>query len=91
MDWSGKGRETYYVDYEPDVMINPDTLPILTSQELTREIPDFDWYKGHSGIVLNEQQAANLEILWHNFIKRNEGSWQKAIDSRYKDQLWMVK
>lgn len=90
-DWSGKGRETYYVDYEPDVMINPDTLPILTSQELTREIPDFDWYKGHSGIVLNEQQAANLEILWHNFIKRNEGFWQKAIDSRYKDQLWMVK
>ena len=88
-DWSGKGRVTYYVDYEPDVMINPDTLPILTSKELTTEIPDFDWYKGHSGIVLNEQQAANLEILWHKFIERNSGFWQKALEARYNDQLWM--
>ena len=29
-DWSGKGRKTFYVDFEPEVMINPDTLPILT-------------------------------------------------------------
>ncbi|MBQ6962102.1 MAG: hypothetical protein IJP79_00130 [Paludibacteraceae bacterium] len=90
-DWSGKGRKTYYVDFEPDVMINPDTLPILTSQELSNEMPDFDWSKGHSGVVLNEQQSTSVEILWKNFIERNQTLWQKALEGRHKDQLWMEK
>ena len=41
-DWSGKGRETYYVDFEPDVLLNPDALPILTCRELAAAIPDFE-------------------------------------------------
>lgn len=90
-DWSGKDRETYYVDFELDIMINPDTLPILTNEELSREIPDFDWAKGHSGLVLNEQQAKKLDALWQKFIERNKDYWQKAINARYKDQLWMAK
>ncbi|MBP5364577.1 MAG: hypothetical protein J6Y82_01465 [Bacteroidales bacterium] len=90
-DWSGHGRETYYVDFKPDVMINPDTLPILTSQDLTARIPDFDWYRGHSGLVLNEHQAATLESVWHEFLTRNQGYWQKALEARGRDQLWMEK
>ena len=90
-DWSGKSRETYYVDFEPDVMINPDTLPILTNDELSRAIPDFEWTRGHSGLVLNPQQAATLDTLWNNFLARNEGYWTKALDARNHDQLWMKK
>ena len=33
-DWSGKERDTYYVNLEPDIMINPEYLPILTTAEL---------------------------------------------------------
>ena len=90
-DWSGKGRETYYVDFEPDVMINPDTLPILSCLELAKNIPDFEWDKGHSGLVLNEHQASMLENLWKGFLSRNAGYWQKAIEARNGDQLWMKK
>jgi hypothetical protein len=90
-DWADESKERYYVDTDPDVMINPDTLPILTSQELSNEMPDFDWSKGHSGVVLNEQQSTSVEILWKNFIERNQTLWQKALEARCKDQLWMEK
>lgn len=88
-DWSEQGREVYYVDFEPEVMINPDTLPILTSRELTNEIPYFDWNKGHSGVVLTVQQASALDVLWQAFIEQNKDAWTKAENARYKDQLYM--
>lgn len=67
-DWSGHGRVTYYCDYEAEIMINPDTFSLLTSEQLQETIPDFDWFGGHSGVVLNEDQAAKLETLWHKYL-----------------------
>lgn len=55
-DWSGKGKETYYVDLDPDVMIHPDYRVILTTEELSRAIPDFDWTGGHSGRSRHEDE-----------------------------------
>ena len=89
VDWSGKGRETYYVDFVPDVMLNPDTLPILTSHELSDAIPDFDWFKGHSGMVLSEDQALRLENVWQSFLEKNNGLLEKAHGCRGEDQLFM--
>ena len=88
-DWSGKGRKTYYVDFRPEVMINPDTLPILTASALSTAIPDFEWDGGHSGVVLTAQQSECLENLWQEFIARHQGYWEKALNARCKDQLWM--
>ena len=67
-DWSRQGRVTYYCDYEAEIMINPDTFSLLTSEQLQEAIPDFDWFGGHSGVVLNEDQAAKLETLWHKYL-----------------------
>ena len=66
-DWSGRGRETFYMDLEPDVMIHPDYLPILTTNELINAIPSFDWVGGHSGRLLEEKNAEKLERLWKQF------------------------
>jgi hypothetical protein len=71
-DWSGRGRKTYYMDLEPDVMIHPEYLPILTTMELMNEIPTFDWTGGHSGRFLDEKSADKLECLWKEFLERNE-------------------
>lgn len=68
-DWSGMGRETYYVDFEPICMVSPDAAPILTSQQLENDIPDFDWRGGHSGLLLTEEQESRLNTLWGNYIK----------------------
>ena len=71
-DWSGKGRETYYVDLDPDVMIHPEYRAILTSEELSHTIPDFDWTGGHSGRLLEAGLAEQLEALWKKFLDDNE-------------------
>lgn len=71
-DWSGRGRETYYMDLEPDVMIHPEYLPILTTSELVSAIPSFDWKGGHSGRLLDEKNAEILETLWRLFTEKNE-------------------
>ena len=70
-DWSGKGREVFYMDMEPKEMIHPDRCPLLTSEELAKEIPDFVWNKGHSGQLLTEEQADKLQELWDKYLNDN--------------------
>ena len=77
-DWSGKGRETYYVNFFPELLLNPDALPILTADELTAAIPDFEWTGGHSGLVLTDAQAARLDALWADFLARNADPFDRA-------------
>lgn len=71
-DWSGKGRKTFYVNFEPDVLINPDALALLTCKELSEAIPDFEWHKGHSGLVLNDRQAEKLRCIWADYLGSNK-------------------
>lgn len=86
-DWSGKGRETYYVDFRPEVLLNPDALPILTCGELEQAVPDFEWAKGHSGLVLTDDQAARLDRLWQDFLNRNRSLFAEAEGKRNNEDL----
>ena len=70
-DWAGKGRVVYYADIAMDYMINPTCLPILPSEEIMKEIPDFDWLGGHSGRVLAPDAAVRLEALWEIFVEQH--------------------
>jgi hypothetical protein len=81
-DWSGKGRKTYYVDFDPEVMLNPDAVHILYSSILEENIKDFDWNKGHSGLILNDTQSECLEKLWHSFIEENRDDFEKKSDCK---------
>lgn len=67
-DWSGKGREVYYMDLMADVVIDPDTCPILSTVELQSLIPDFKWDGGHSGRLLPVEDAEKLEDKWEEFL-----------------------
>lgn len=69
-DWSGKGREVYYMDMDIEDMIHPDKAPLLTSEELAKEIPDFKWDGGHSGQILTDAQAEKLEELWQLYLDK---------------------
>lgn len=71
-DWSGKGREVYYMDLRADTVIDPDLLPILSTELLSKKIPSFDWSGGHSGRVLPAKEAKKLEKLWEEFLEENE-------------------
>lgn len=75
-DWSGKGRETYYVDLNMYHMSDPDTDIIVPTSDLIEAIPEFDWKGGHSGRILDESYVEKLESLF-----------AKALEQK-KDNIW---
>jgi len=91
-DWSDEGRNNvYYSDIESRIILNHDTVPILTSEDLEAAIPDFDWYKGHSGVVLSEKQSVKFLIEWDIFIKKNRKTFIEKIDSNKIDSIYWEK
>jgi hypothetical protein len=86
-DWSGRGRKVFYADYECDIMINPETLPILESRTLTEEIPDFDWNGGHSGVVLSAVQAEKLTRLFDQYLQNNTPLFEDRMEQIAKREM----
>ena len=80
-DWSGKGRETYYMDMELTEAADPDKNIIVKTADLMAAIPDFDWKGGHSGRLLDEAVAEKLEALYKKALDANTGDiWPPATD-----------
>lgn len=67
-DWEGKGRTLYYMDMKPDVVIDSELHQVLSSDEIKKEIPEFDWSGGPSGRILEAEHAEKLEKLWQKFL-----------------------
>ena len=69
-DWNRvrKTKEIHYIDMQPNFIVNPETMPIITTARLQEAIPDFEWSKGHSGILLSEHQARKLEALFSDYL-----------------------
>lgn len=72
-DWSPKNRKPiFYADIWCNVAIDSDTAPkLLTPDILTEAIPDFNWYGGHSGRLLNQKDANILNKMWVNYLNEN--------------------
>ena len=69
-DWAGRGRKIYYMDMEPDYMVHSDKIAHITTEQLLRELPGFDWTGGHAGRVLPEPLAKKLEIMWKEYTQK---------------------
>ncbi|MEE1093016.1 MAG: hypothetical protein UHZ01_08065 [Prevotella sp.] len=70
-DWSGRGRTVYYMDMIPNLILNPDKAPMITTEQLLKAIPTFDWTGGRSGRLLSLQEAQALESLWQKYFNEN--------------------
>lgn len=71
-DWSGKKRIVYYTDLYPNVVANPKIAPIMTTAELEKAVPDYQWRKGHSGMMLDVAQAQALEVAFSTCLSNFE-------------------
>ena len=71
-DWSGHGRQTFYMDMDVDFMVHPDIVPIVTTSQLLDAIPGFDWRGGHSGRVLDEASTQKLEKIWAEYLHEHK-------------------
>lgn len=93
-DWSGKGRKVYYIRMSLTNMIHPERTPLLlTTDELTEAIPDFNWKEGHSGEILSDIQADKLEEVWKDYIERTHAiSSEEVVEGDfnefYKEKGW---
>lgn len=70
-DWSGRGRQTFYMDMSPNVILDPEKAPMITTEMLEKEIPTFNWRGGHSGRLLTREEAEALETIWEKFMKEH--------------------
>jgi hypothetical protein len=43
----------------------PGETPQIPLRKLQAAIPDFDWEKGHSGVLLSSDVTDRLTELWH--------------------------
>jgi hypothetical protein len=86
-DWSGKGRKVYYIRMNLTNMIHPERTPLLlTTDELTEAIPDFNWKEGHSGEILSNTQADKLEDVWKDYIERTHAiSSEEVVEGDFND------
>ncbi len=67
-DWSGRGRDVHYMDMRPTFMVHPAcSKGLLTTEELDRALPGFQWNGGHSGRLLDPESAAKLAVLWNGY------------------------
>ena len=93
-DWREPDRKVFYCDYEMMFMVNPETLPILTAEELEKTIPDFDWRGGHAGVVLPQPQAGILQELFDRYLETHAEKFIERLERLEKrgwlnDQLYL--
>ncbi len=71
-DWNENGgsRQIHYMDMKPNFIVNPETMPIITTAQLQDAIPDFNWSKGHSGTLLTRKQSQQLERLFKKYLTK---------------------
>lgn len=69
-DWNKNrgSKQIHYMDMQPNFIINPETMPIITTEQLQRAIPDFEWGRGHSGTLLTIDQAQKLEKIFAEYL-----------------------
>lgn len=77
-NWMNDGTKRHYMKYEPELYIDNEELPTLTSEMLTKEISGFNWYGGHSGRVLDEEAAGKLEMLWLELLYKNRNLYEAS-------------
>lgn len=80
-DWSGKGRETYYADLDILDVYDTDTSEFISTEELQKAIPDFEWNGGHSGMYLTDEQSEVLELLYEKFRLEQINGYAKIFNT----------
>lgn len=65
-DWAGSTKRRMYVDMVCMPPMEPEKIPLVTLEKLQEAIPEYDWSEGHSGALLPEEIAMEMDKLWSN-------------------------
>ena len=89
-DWSGKGREVFYMKMHLDVAVNPDKMPVLKSSVLMDAVPDFDWKGGASGRLIEEDKAEKINSMWTAFCQKHKEEFCDGGDAAFMDEEFLL-
>lgn len=62
-DWAGTTKRRMYVDMIVTNSVEPGAVPRVTLEKLQEAIPEFEWEKGHSGVLLTEDIVTKLDEM----------------------------
>ena len=80
-DWRGTSEPRHYCLIGYDEQPSPaDGAPYLSIAELEKEFPEIDWYKGHSGELLTEEQGRKLTSLLYPLLPDDDDDMDDTDD-----------
>ena len=62
-DWAGTTKRRMYVDMIITNSVEPGASPLISLEKLQEAIPEFEWAKGHSGVLLSEDIVTKLDEM----------------------------
>ena len=65
-DWAGTSKRRLYVDLVCMNAVAPDEKPMVSLEMLETAIPEINWAKGHSGVLLSDTVAEKIVGLMDN-------------------------
>ncbi|HCB00972.1 MAG TPA: hypothetical protein DEP19_01195 [Anaerolineae bacterium] len=69
---SASGETANYVEIQYDVLLDPESQPILERQLLNMPaLSNMHWDVRMSGVQIPKDVASELEIIWAEFVKQN--------------------
>lgn len=70
-------KNKHSIELKLNLILNPETAPMLTTEDLEKSIPDFNWRYKHQGNTLSTIQAKVLEKLFSEYLNtildKNDG------------------
>lgn len=72
-DWSPQKRKhIFYANLDENVLVDSENYAVmLTPEFLSKYMPDFNWFGGHSGRKLSKEYAEQLDDIWLKYIDEN--------------------
>ncbi len=62
-DWAGSTKRRMYVDMIITNSVEPGAMPRVSLAKLQEAIPEYEWAKGHSGVLLSEEIVTKLDEM----------------------------
>lgn len=85
--WRDPEKRASYVPFLVEYAVDPEEMPIITTEMLRKEMPDFDWNDGHSGRLLNPEYAEKLEMMWAKYVFENGEAFNSKSIAACDDEL----
>ena len=85
--WKNPGERTAYVPFLVEYAVDSEEVPLVSTEMLQREMPEFDWNGGHSGRMLDPVYAGKLEMMWAKYVMEHAEMFDQKSVAACDDEL----